>query len=54
MPELVVSYDDVAGVLLDHLAPGGRFSRARVGVALPPGQRGEKVYQQGGKTVKVG
>ena len=23
-------------------------------VALPPGQRGEKVYQQGGKTVKVG
>ena len=54
MPEMVVSYDDVAAVLLDHLAPGGRFSRARVGVALPPGQRGEKVYQQGGKTVKVG
>ena len=53
-PELIVSYGDVAAVLLDHLAPGGRFSRARMGVALPPGQRGEKVYQQGGKTVKIG
>jgi uncharacterized protein len=53
-PELIVSYDDVASVLLDHLAPGGRFSCARVGMALPEGQRGEKVYEQGGKTVKVG
>jgi putative NADH-flavin reductase len=53
-PELIVSYDDVAAVLLDHLPPGGRFSRARVGVALPEGQRGVKVYAQGGKTVKVG
>jgi uncharacterized protein len=52
--ELIVSYDDVASVLLDHLASGGRFSRARVGVALPEGQRGEKVYEQGGKTVKIG
>ena len=33
-PELIVSYDDVAAVLLDHLPAGGRFSRARVGVAL--------------------
>ena len=49
-----MSYDDVAAVLLDHLASGGRFSRARVGVALPEGQRGEKVYEQGGRTVKVG
>jgi uncharacterized protein len=53
-PELIVAYDDVASILLDHLAPSGRFSRARVGVALPEGQRGEKVYEQGGKTVKVG
>ena len=53
-PELIVSYDDVASVLLEHLPPGGRFSRARVGVALPEGQRGEKVYEQAGKTVKIG
>jgi hypothetical protein len=53
-PELIVSYDDVAAVLLDHLAPGGPFSRARVGVALPAGQRGAKVYEQAGKTMKVG
>ena len=53
-PELIVSYDDVAAVLLDHLAPGGRFSRARVGVALPERQRGEKVYEQSGKAVKIG
>ena len=49
-----MSYDDVAAVLLDHLPAGGRFSRARVGVALPEGQRGEKVYEQSGKTVKIG
>ena len=49
-----MSYDDVASVLLEHLPPGGRFSRARVGVALPEGQRGEKVYEQAGKTVKIG
>jgi len=53
-PEMIVSYDDVAAVLLDHLAAGGRFSRARVGVALPAGQRGAKVYEQDGKTMKVG
>ncbi|MBK6358481.1 MAG: hypothetical protein IPF39_00605 [Comamonadaceae bacterium] len=29
-------------------------SAARVGVALPEGQRGEKVYEQSGKTVKIG
>lgn len=54
MPEMVVSYDDVAALLLDHLPAGERFSRARVGVALPEGQRGEKVYEQAGKTVRIG
>jgi hypothetical protein len=39
MPELTISYEDAAEVILDNLSKGGRFSRRRVGVALPPGLR---------------
>lgn len=40
MPEMIITYEDAARVILDNLAPGGPFSCKRVGVALPPGQRG--------------
>jgi hypothetical protein len=44
MPEMTVYYEDAAAVILDHLAPNGRFSRKRVGVALPSGMRRHKDY----------
>ena len=37
--EITVPYDDVADIVMTHLAPAGRFSRRRVGVALPAGAR---------------
>jgi hypothetical protein len=39
VPELTISYEDAADVILDNLSQKGRFSRRRVGVALPPGLR---------------
>ena len=42
VPELTISYEDAAEVILDNLAKNGRFSRRRVGVALPPGSRNFK------------
>jgi hypothetical protein len=39
MPELTISSEDAAEVILDNLSKSGRFSRRRVGVALPPGLR---------------
>ncbi len=42
MPEMIVTYEDAARVILDNLAPGGPFMGKRVGLALPPGQRGAK------------
>src|SRR5262249_41968162 len=42
MPELTISYEDAAEVILDNLSKGGRFSRRRVGVALPAGLRNYK------------
>lgn len=42
MPEMVISYEDAAQVVLDHLEANGRFSRKRVGIALPHGQQGSK------------
>ena len=35
-------YEDAAEVILDNLSKSGRFSRRRVGVALPPGLRNYK------------
>lgn len=42
VPELTISYEDAAEVILDHLSKNGRFFRRRVGVALPPGLRNYK------------
>ena len=42
MPELTISYEDAAEVILDNLSSRGRFSCHRVGVALPVGLRNYK------------
>ena len=42
MPQLTIYYEDAAKVILDHLERNGRFSRKRVGVALPDGERRNK------------
>jgi len=39
LPELTISYEDAAEVILDNLSKDGQFSRRRVGVTLPPGLR---------------
>jgi putative NADH-flavin reductase len=39
IPELTVTYEDAATVVLDNLDKSGRLSRRRVGLALPPGLR---------------
>jgi uncharacterized protein len=43
VPELTISYEDAADVILNNLDRNGPFSRRRVGVALPAGQRNVKV-----------
>jgi putative NADH-flavin reductase len=47
VPELTISYEDAADVILSNLDRNGRFSRRRVGVALPAGQRNVKVDAPG-------
>jgi hypothetical protein len=42
IPEMIVSYDDAAALILANLTPEGEMSRHRVGLALPIGLRGEK------------
>jgi putative NADH-flavin reductase len=42
VPELTISYEDAADVILSNLDRNGRFSRRRVGVALPVGLRNFK------------
>lgn len=42
MPSLTLYYEDAAKVILDHLEKDGRFTRKRVGVALPGGERRHK------------
>ena len=42
VPQLTVSYEDAAAVILDNLAKKGPFSRRRVGIALPAGMRNVK------------
>lgn len=42
MPEMIVTYQDAAQVILDNLAPDSPFSGKRVGLALPPGRTGTK------------
>ncbi len=43
VPELTISYEDAAEVILSNLDRNGSFSRSRVGVALPVGLRNFKV-----------
>lgn len=42
LPELAISYEDAADVILGNLDRTGRFSRRRVGVVLPVGLRNFK------------
>jgi putative NADH-flavin reductase len=42
VPELTVSYEDAATIILGNLAKNGPFSRRRVGLALPAGMRSIK------------
>ena len=42
VPELTISYEDAAEGILDNLSASGRFSRRRVGIALPPRLRNYK------------
>ena len=47
VPELTISYEDAADVILSNLDRNGRFSRKRVGVALPAGMRNFKASVPG-------
>lgn len=42
VPRMTVFYEDAAKVIVDNLSYGGPFSRRRVGLALPAGQRNYK------------
>jgi uncharacterized protein len=42
IPEMIVPYADAAALMLAHLARDDASARHRVGLALPPGMRGEK------------
>lgn len=44
IPEMIVSYDDAASLMLANAARGGPMSRRRVGLALPVGMRGQKAH----------
>jgi putative NADH-flavin reductase len=47
VPELTISYEDAAAVILSNLDQNGRFSDRRVGVALPVGLRNFKAHVPG-------
>lgn len=47
LPELTISYEDAADVILNNLERNGRFSRKRVGAALPLGGRNLKANLPG-------
>ncbi|MFN3527162.1 MAG: hypothetical protein ACK4YU_13840, partial [Paracoccus sp. (in: a-proteobacteria)] len=42
VPRMTICYEDAAQVIIDHLAPQGRFAGHRVGIALPAGQTRKK------------
>ncbi|MFC3654819.1 SDR family oxidoreductase [Xanthomonas hyacinthi] len=42
LPELIVSYEDVAELIMTQLQPDGPYRRRRVGIALPDGERDAK------------
>jgi len=42
IPEMIVPYADAASAMLANLSPRGPMTGHRVGIALPPGMRGNK------------
>ena len=42
VPEMIISYADAAALMLANLTREGEMSHHRVGLALPPGMRGQK------------
>ncbi|MFN8412430.1 MAG: NAD(P)H-binding protein [Anaerolineales bacterium] len=40
--ETIVSYEDIANIMLTNLESNGRYSHKRVGIALPQGMKGTK------------
>ena len=42
LPEIIVSYEDVANIIMTNLDARGIYSQKRVGVALPKGMKGVK------------
>jgi hypothetical protein len=42
LPEIIVSYEDIANIILTNLEAKGIYSQKRVGVALPKGMKGAK------------
>ena len=42
LPEMIVTYESVAELIMSNMQPESRFSRRRVGVALPIGERRTK------------
>jgi putative NADH-flavin reductase len=47
MPEMTITYEDAAQVILDNLTPNGPYARKRVGIALPLGLKGRKELPRG-------
>lgn len=52
LPQMIVSYADVAALILAHLEPSGAGSRRRWGIALPVGMVGEKAQWKAAPAVK--
>ena len=46
MPEMTITYEDAAEVIVNNLSKRGLFSRHRVGAALPPGVRKYKAKEE--------
>jgi hypothetical protein len=49
MPEMTITYEDAAEVVLGNLAPNGPYSKKRVGIALPVGMKGRKALPTAAK-----
>jgi len=42
LSETIVSYEDIANIIMTNLGARGIYSQKRVGVALPKGMKGMK------------
>jgi putative NADH-flavin reductase len=49
MPEMTITYEDAAHVILSNLVPNGLYARKRVGIALPVGVKGRKKLPSGSR-----